>query len=277
MSTVIQLGSFNFGGFTILGKNPADNAGVSVSDAGDVNNDGFNDIIIGAPHNDDGGVSAGSAYVIFGKAAGFGTIDLANLQPSTGFAIQGDTHYDDAGWSVSGAGDVNGDGFDDIIVGAPFGDNAFAEAGEAYVIFGKASGFGTIDLSTFAAGTGFIIQGPAQGNAAGYDVSSAGDINGDGFDDLIVTSRQVNSSGWYYAYDTTPSAYVIFGKASPAATINLAALSAGDGFRVTSTSSYGWSNFSIAAAGDINGDGFDDIILGDRYGANNAGEVYVIF
>ena len=277
MSTVIHLGALNFGGFTILGDDPGDRLGASVSSAGDINNDGFDDFIIGAPQNNDAGIDAGSAYVIFGKAGGFGSIDLTNLQPSNGFIIRGDLAYDNAGRSVSSAGDVNGDGFDDIIVGAPSGDNAFPNAGEAYVIYGKASGFGTVDLTALAAGSGFVIQGPAQERAAGYDVSSAGDINGDGFDDLIVTSREINPSGWYYAYDTTPSAYVIFGKANPAATINLANLAAADGFRVTSTSSYGWSNFSIAAAGDINGDGFGDIVLGDRFGASDAGEAYVIF
>ncbi len=279
MSTVIHLGALNFGGFTILGDDPGDRVGVSVSSAGDINNDGFDDFIIGSPGNDDAGLDAGSAYVIFGKAGGIGTIDLANLQPANGFVIRGDAAYDRAGWSVSGAGDVNGDGFDDIIVGAPFGDNASENAGEAYVIYGKASGFGTVDLTALAAGSGFVIQGPAPQNAAGYDVSSAGDINGDGFDDLIVTSRVPNIGGWsyYYAYDTTPSAYVLFGKANPAATINLSTLAATDGFKVTSTSSDGWSNFSIAAAGDINGDGFDDIILGDLYGAGGAGEAYVIF
>jgi hypothetical protein len=276
MSTVIHLGALNFGGFTILGDDPGDRAGVSVSSAGDINNDGYDDVIIGAPGNSDAGSYSGSAYVIFGKAGGIGTIDLTNLQPSNGFVIRGDASYDQAGWSVSSAGDVNGDGFDDIIVGAPFGDNAFPTAGEAYVIYGKASGFGTVDLTAIAPGSGFVIQGPAESRAAGYDVSSAGDINGDGFDDLIVSSREF-SYGWGYYYDTTPSAYVIFGKTNPAATINLATLSAADGFSVTSTSSYGWSNFSIAAAGDVNGDGIDDIILGDPYGAGNAGEAYVIF
>ena len=279
MSTVFNLGTLNVGGFTILGDAPNDRAGVSVSAAGDVNNDGFADIIIGVPGNDFAGLEAGSAYVVFGKAGGFGTIDLANLQSSNGFAIRGDAAGDQAGWSVSDAADVNGDGFDDIIVGAPFGDNASENAGEAYVIYGKAGGFGAVDLTALAAGSGFVIQGPAPQNLGGYDVSSAGDINGDGFDDLIVTSHQFNFGGWgsYYYYDTTPSAYIIFGKSNPAATINLSTLSAADGFKVSSTSSNGWSNFSIAAAGDINGDGFDEIVLGDRYGAGSSGEVYVIF
>ena len=97
---------------------------------------------------------AGEAYVVFGKASGFGTvdgtgrqvIDLTTLSAAAqGFIIQGDAADDQAGFSVSSAGDVNGDGFDDLIVGAPYGDDGGTDAGEAYVVFGKASGFGTVD------------------------------------------------------------------------------------------------------------------------------------
>ena len=114
-------------------------AGASPS-AGDVNGDGFDDIIVGAPLGDDGGTDAGEAYVIFGKAGGFANIDLATLAPADGFIIQGDAAGDEAGTSVSSAGDINGDGFDDLIVGAPFGDDGGDDAGEAYVIFGSAAG-----------------------------------------------------------------------------------------------------------------------------------------
>src|SRR6185436_14363199 len=97
--------------------------------------------------------NAGEAYVVFGKASGFGTvdgtgravIDLTILAPADGFIVQGDTGDDQAGRSVSSAGDVNGDGFADLIVGAPYGNDGGEDAGEAYVVFGKASGFGTVD------------------------------------------------------------------------------------------------------------------------------------
>ena len=102
------------------------------------------------------------------------------------------------GGSVATAGDINGDGIDDMIVGAPYGDDGGNDAGEAYVVYGKASGFGTadgtgrtvIDLGndnlSFTAGDGFIIRGDDQLDGTGWSVSSAGDVNGDGFDDLIV-------------------------------------------------------------------------------------------
>ena len=112
--------------------------------AGDLNGDGFGDLIVGAPSGDNGGSTAGEAYVLFGKESGFGTavggrqvIDLTNLSSLNGFIIQGDAAGDQLGWSVSAAGDVNADGFDDLIVGAPMGDDGGTNAGEAYVIFGS--------------------------------------------------------------------------------------------------------------------------------------------
>jgi hypothetical protein len=123
-------------GFIIRGA-ADDRAGHSVANAGDVNGDGIDDLIVGAQLSDGGGTDAGEAYVIFGSRAGFGTIDLTTLTSAQGFRIQGDLAGDYAGWSVSAAGDVNGDGLDDIIVGAPFGDDGGLNAGEAYVIFGS--------------------------------------------------------------------------------------------------------------------------------------------
>ena len=127
--------------------------------------------------------------MIFGKASGFADIDLATLTAAQGFRIFGADANDQSGHSVSSAGDVNGDGFDDLIVGARSADasgNAKANAGESIVIFGHASGFADIDLATLTAAQGFRIFGADAGDQSGFSVSSAGDVNGDGFDDLIV-------------------------------------------------------------------------------------------
>ena len=153
-------------------------------------------------------MQAGEAYVLFGKASGLASIDLTSLGAGDGFIIQGDAAGDEAGWSVSSAGDVNGDGFDDLIVGAPFGDDGGVDAGEAYVIFGKATGLANIDLTGLTTADGFMIQGDVAFDHAGYSVSSAGDVNGDGFDDLILGARWGDNGGV-----DAGDAYVIYGRA----------------------------------------------------------------
>src|SRR6185503_13355342 len=154
-------------GFIVQGDAAGDYAGFSVSSAGDVNGDGFADLIVGAPRGDDGGSNAGEAYVVFGKTTGFGAVDgtgrsvmdLADLDPSDGFIVRGDSAGDNAGWSVASAGDVNGDGFDDLIIGARLSADGGSTAGEAFLIFGKSTGFTNIDLSALAPADGFRMQG----------------------------------------------------------------------------------------------------------------------
>jgi len=264
-------------GFMIQGDSANDSAGYKVSSAGDVNGDGFDDLIVGAPMGDNGGgTDAGEAYVIFGKASGFGTIDLTTLSPANGFMIQGDRAGDRAGWSVSAAGDVNGDGLADLIIGAPRGDNGGTDAGEAYVVFGKTTGFGAVlDLASLTPSDGFIIQGDTLIDQAGISVSSAGDVNGDGFDDLIVGAPGGDDGG-----PNSGEAYVVFGKASGFGTIDLTNLSAANGFIIQGDADADQTGWSVAAAGDVNGDGFDDLIVGAPMGDNggiDAGEAYVLF
>jgi hypothetical protein len=114
----LDLSGFGSAAFSIRGAVAGDESGKSVASAGDVNGDGFDDVIVGAWVFDAGGTNHGAAYVIFGKASGFGTVDLADLGSSDGFAILGAADNDYAGVSVASAGDMNGDGYDDVIVGA---------------------------------------------------------------------------------------------------------------------------------------------------------------
>ena len=160
-------------GFTLLGEAPGDLFGYSVSSAGDVNNDGRDDIIIGAPRK-------GAAYVIYGSQSP-ADIDLSieTLDPATtGFIVLGETAGDYFGISVSAAGDVNGDGIADIIVGAN-------NTGAAYIIYGSETP-SNIDLSNqtlTAASTGFVVKG---GNQLGSSVTSLGDLNDDGYGDVMI-------------------------------------------------------------------------------------------
>lgn len=248
-------------GFLIIGDDEYDHAGESVSSAGDVNGDGIDDFIVGAPRGADGGASAGEAYVVFGRAgATRPDVDLTFLSAlGQGFVIRGDDPVDQLGLSVSGAGDVNGDGIDDLIIGAPYGDNGGSNAGEAYVIFGKAGATRSdIDLTSLSATDGFVIQGDAANDLAGLSVSGAGDINGDGFDDVVVGAIFGERGG-----PDTGQAYVIFGQAGATrANIDLASLAASDGFTIIGDGRFGRTGGAVSGAGDINGDGIDDLIVG---------------
>ena len=174
------------GGFVINGEVAYDQSGYSVSNAGDVNGDGLNDLIVGAFGANS---RKGKSYVVFGKKDTT-AIDLSAITSGTGgFVINGESETDNSGISVSNAGDVNGDGLDDLIVGAEWADPENKEkAGKSYVVFGKKD-TAAIDLSAIVAGTstgGFVVNGESTLDYSGFSVSNAGDVNGDGLNDLIV-------------------------------------------------------------------------------------------
>ncbi|MFO6428586.1 tandem-95 repeat protein [Erythrobacter sp. W302b] len=263
-------------GFVIPGLAPGDLAGRSVSSGGDVNGDGFDDLIIGAYGADPDGKSfAGTSYVVFGKAGGFGTsFDLASLDGSNGFAINGIDAFDNSGFSVSSAGDLNGDGLADLIIGAPGGDPSGAASGESYVVFGRAGGFAAnLDLASLNGATGFRIDGVGSGDESGFAVSAAGDVNGDGFEDLLIGAYRADADGKLVAGES----YVVFGKASGfGASLDLANLNGANGFRIDGIAVGDQSGFSVAAAGDVNGDGIDDLVIGAPEASSGAGAAYVL-
>ena len=169
------------------------------------------------------------------------TLDLATLDGTNGFSLAG------AGTSVA-SGDVNGDGIPDLVMGLAQGSTS---EGRAYVVFGRPDGFpATSSLSSLDGANGFRLTGRPN-DFAGFSVATA-DVNGDGLADVVVSAMYGG---------IRPSTYVVFGKATGfAPNLNLATLSAADGFRIVGDN--GFFGQSVSSAGDVNGDGVDDIIIG---------------
>jgi VCBS repeat-containing protein len=264
------------GGFVINGVAENDQSGLSVSGAGDVNGDGFDDVIVGAPFDDPNGDLSGASFVVFGSAEGVG-VELTALEAAagadpTGFVINGVAADDQSAISVSGAGDVNGDGLDDLIVGAMGADPNGSLSGASYVVFGKADGaaveLSAVELNAGAVPTGFIIKGISTDDFSGRSVSGAGDVNGDGLDDLIIgamgtdNSRDVDGDGDEDLTSGSGSSFVVYGKTGgEAVELSLVASSVG-GFVINGVNADDQSGRSVSGAGDVNGDGFADLIVG---------------
>ena len=268
-TTAIDLSSLTDGsstaGFVVNGQAASDYSGISVRSAGDVNGDGLADLIIGAYGAF--GTSAlipdaGRSYVVFGKTA-TAAVNLSAVAAGTGgFVINGQCADDSSGRSVSSAGDINGDGLADLIIGARLSDPvAGTNAGRSYVVFGK-SGTTAIDLSSLTSGsstTGFIINGQALGDQSGTSVSAAGDLNGDGFDDLLVAADNATANSFASAGKT----YVIFGGQHFATSVDFVGGVSAD----TQTGTTAAETFAAGQGNDtITGGGGADVMFG---GAGN--------
>lgn len=229
----LYLGGPSFDGtpfLTLTGEAAWDRFGSAAGTAGDMNGDGYADVMVGAPGNDAGGVNAGRAYIYFGGPNPDGTPDLTITQPFAG---------DGFGTALGTAGDVNGDGYADVIVGAPYNDVGGFDVGRAYVYYGG------LQPDTFS-DAWFV--GTASGDELGCPVGTAGDINGDGYADVIVGARGDDAGG-----TDVGRAYVYFGGSITDGTPD-----------VTLTGAVTDNHFpqSIGTAGDVNGDGYADLIAG---------------
>jgi hypothetical protein len=215
------------------GDREAAQYGHSVSTAGDVNGDGYSDVIVGAPDYDNGHNSEGAAFVYHGSASG--------LSAAPNWIVESDQDYAHLGHSVSVAGDVNGDGYSDVIVGAPNYDNGQSGEGGAFVYHGSVSGL--------SATPNWIAESDQLYAEFGCAVSTAGDVNGDGYGDVIVGAH-LYSNG--HAYEG--GVFVYHGSVS--------GLSATPNWTAESDQGYAEFGYAVSTAGDVNGDGFSDVIVG---------------
>jgi hypothetical protein len=225
----------NVADITMTGEASNNYFGYSVSGAGDVNGDGFDDVIVGAYNYS---FTTGRSYIYFGGSSMDNFADVI----MTG---DGSSCF---GFSVSGAGDVNCDGYDDIIVGAY---NYSGNRGRSYIYFGGSS----MDIVADVA-----ITGEGTDNYFGSSVSGAGDVNGDGYDDVIVGAYGYNSKAG--------RSYIYFGGSSMDDVADVKMTGGGP------ISSFG---YSVSGAGDVNGDGYDDVIVGAYYNSFYTGRTYIYF
>jgi hypothetical protein len=220
--------------------------GWSVAGAGDVNGDGYADVIVSAPTYDAGQTNEGAAWVFLGSASG-----IASGNPSTADAqLESDQSGGQLGGSVAGAGDVNGDGYADVMVGAPVYDGGLTDEGAAWVFLGSASGIASGGPATAAAQLE-SDQGDAQ---LGGSVAGAGDVNGDGYADVIVGANLYDAG-----HSDEGAAFVYHGGAQGIVSGNPAGAAAQ---LESDQAQAGQLGFSVAGAGDVNGDGYADVIVG---------------
>ena len=215
-----------------------DEFGYSVADAGDINHDGYSDVIIGSPSYYGYLTGAGRASVFYGSPSGLST--------NVGWTFDGPDANAKFGYSVCGAGDVNGDNYDDVIIGAPYYSNGQTKEGRVYVFYGSNTG-----LSTSPA---WVYETNKEFAEAGYSVSKAGDFNHDGYDDIII-----GSPGYGNDFFNAQGRVFIFHGSS------IAISSAPDNTFKNMLDGYTGFGSSVSCAGDINNDGFSDVIIGEPY------------
>lgn len=266
-------------GFVIDGGGPGDQLGHAVSGIGDVNGDGLDDVLVGAPRSDPSNPEAGESYVVHGSTAAFpAAIPVSTLDGTNGFAIEGTGTGDSSGHAVAGAGDLNDDGTADLAVGIPGADPSGAGSGQGYALYGSAAGFPArvpaLPLAPPMTPTpGLLLDGAAAGDDAGVALAPVGDVNGDGDTDLLIGAPGADAGG-----TGRGATYLVFGEGGLVnqAGLDLGALDGTQGYILRGILDGDTSGYSVAGGGDVDGDGVPDMLIGAPGAAGTAGEAYLV-
>ena len=237
------------------GEDASDSAGFAVAAAGDINNDGYADLLMGAYGNDSAGAGAGAAYLFRGPITGNYAMWTADI------VLLGEQPGDQAGWSVAGLGDINGDGLGDVAVGAPLEHGDGVYRGAAYIVSGEVQG--TLSLDEAHA----VALGATSGDLAGHAVSG-GDINGDGYADLLVGAPESDLGG-----NAAGAAFVVLGP-----TTGETELTEADMIMVGERTD-DQAGSAVSVVPDVDVDGSDDLLIGaasENTAGSDAGAAYLV-
>jgi len=252
---------------TISGEGAMDRAGSCLAGAGDVDGDGLDDLLIGVQFNEENATwsSQGQVYVVLGRTGGWASVtDLSQADGS----FVGEADGEELGTAVAGAGDVDGDGLDDLLMAAPRADAGLLENGLVYLVLGRGTGWA---LEVTAADADCSFAGEGVQDNAGRSVSGLGDVDGDGYGDFAISAHSNDEAG-----TSAGQVYVMFGDPGPwPASLGLGSADAS----FHGEAAHDQAGYAVAGAGDVDGDGFDDIVVGARRNdeaGSNTGKTYLV-